>query len=125
MDRPMPPSRERGADRGEDVQKRISSLKGHIQDLAHIRGTVIPPNGYCEPRGIREEDKQIVSELYAAARMLAIPAEEIKLTGDYRSVQGLVADIRMHIKYCLFDLEASGREAGLKAAGKLIPKPNN
>ena len=70
--------------------KRISSLKGHIQDLAHIRGTVIPPNGYCEPRGIREEDKQIVSELYAAARMLAIPAEEIKLTGDYRSVQGLV-----------------------------------
>ncbi len=120
MNRPAFPPRERGADRGEDVQKRIGRLREHIQDLAHTMGTIIPPNDYCEPRGIRKEDRQIVHELYVVARMLAIPAEEIKLTGDYRAVQSLVADIMVHIKYQLLDLEASGREAKLRTAGKLI-----
>ena len=125
MNRPAFPPRERGADRGEDVQKRIGRLREHIQDLAHTMGTIIPPNDYCEPRGIRKEDRQIVHELYVAARMLAIPAEEIKLTGDYRTVHNLVADMGVYIKYRLFDLEASGREAALRAKGSPSTKPNN
>jgi len=120
MNRPALPPRQHGADRGEDVQKRIYCLRGHVQDLARAKGTVIPPNDYCEPWKVRKEDAQIFYEIYAVARMLAIPAEEIKLTGDYRAVQSLVADIMVHIKYQLLDLEASGREAKLRTAGKLI-----
>lgn len=125
INRPALPPRKYKADRGENIQRRVECLKGHIQDLAHTRRAIIPPNDYCEPREIPKEDKQIMRELYAAARMLAIPAEEIKITGNYLSVLTLTSDIRLYIKYQLFDREAEIREAESKAQGRSIAKPNN